>query len=83
MKNSIDLKQCLLAYDVVCQKGKSVDGRHEYLGVTAWTDFDGYHCFLKYKDVEMTLMFHGKYDIQFTSADNLRQFEKKLIELTT
>jgi len=83
MKNSIDLKRCLLAYDLVCKNGKLTSGRYEYSGLTAWTDFDGYHCFLNFKDVEMTLMFHGKYDIQFKSAESLRLFEKKLIEVTS
>ena len=83
MKNSLDLKQCLLAYDVICQKGEAKGGKHQYLGVTAWTDFDGYHCFLEFKDLTITLMFHGKYDIQFESSETLRLFEKKLIELTT
>ena len=81
MKNSIDLKQCLHIYDKVVSEGEAVDGCYHLNGMKAWTDFDGYNCFLQYPDVTVTLMFHGKYDVQFSSTDSLNKFDKKLISL--
>ena len=78
MKNSIDLKRCLLIFDKVSSLGEKRDDKHHYQGLTAWMDFDGYNCYLSYNDVVLTLMFHGKYDIQFEQPDSLTQFEKKL-----
>ena len=78
MKNSIDLKQCLLVYNKVTSQGALLDGKYQLSGVKAWSDFDGYHCFLEYRDVVMTLMFHGKYDIQFSDPEAVKRFEKKL-----
>ena len=83
MKNSIDLKTCLSVYDRVMSEGKNSGEYREFKGLRAWTDFDGYHCFLQFKDVTVTLMFHGKYDVQFENADSLKMFEKKLIDVTT
>lgn len=83
MKNSIDLKQCLSVYDKVTSQGETKDGCYYLDGFKAWTDFDGYNCFLQYQDVTVTLMFHGKYDVQFSHADSLKMFEKKLISVTT
>lgn len=78
MKNSIDLKRCLLIFDKVQTLGEKQGDKHVYQGLTAWTDFDGYTCFLAFNDVTLTMMFHGKYDITFSNEENLAKFEKKL-----
>lgn len=83
MKNSIDLKSCLSVYDKVISQGEKSGEEYTLEGIKAWTDFDGYNCFLQYKDVTITLMFHGKYDVKFEQAESLTLFEKKLIAMTT
>ena len=82
MKNSVDLKRCLIAYNAITSKGELKAGKYHYQGLQAWAEFDGYHCFLAYGDVVVTLMFHGKYDVQFADKDSLKRFDKKLYELT-
>ncbi|MDN3653545.1 DUF3081 domain-containing protein [Thalassotalea ponticola] len=78
MENLIDNKLALNAFEKITRLGEKSDDRYHYLGVTAWQDFDGYTCFLNYNDVTMTLMFHGKYDIEFENADTLKQFVQKI-----
>ena len=78
MKNSIDLKRCLLIFDKVLSLGEKQGEKHHYLGLVAWTDFDGYTCFLAFNNVTLTMMFHGKYEIEFADQDSLTKFEKKL-----
>ena len=82
MKNSIDLKRCLSVYDKITTNGELRDGKYHYQGMEAWTDFDGYTCYLLYADVTVTLMFHGKYDVQFKDNDSLKRFDNKLHELS-
>lgn len=78
MKNSIDLKRCLMIFDKVMSDGEKKEDKFHYEGLEAWSDFDGYNCYLSLNDVMLTMMFHGKYDIQFGSADSFQKFEKKL-----
>lgn len=78
MKNSIDIKRCLLVFDKVLTSGTQKDGRYQYQGFEAWTDFDGYTCYLSFNDVVVTLMFHSKYDVQFATTESLIKFEKKI-----
>ncbi|WP_371188098.1 DUF3081 family protein [Thalassotalea maritima] len=82
MENLIDNKLALAAFAEITNKGDKHDDKFEYQGIAAWQDFDGYTCFLGYKDVLMTLMFHGKYDIEFDDKDSLKAFINKLITIT-
>ena len=80
MQNSIDLKTCLRVFNEITSKGERCDHYFEYHGFKAWSDFDGYTCFLQYNQVTMTLMFHGKYEIDCPSKDALAAFEQKLMQ---
>ncbi|WP_044842870.1 DUF3081 family protein [Thalassomonas viridans] len=80
MHNSIDLKTCLRVFNETVTKGKRCDDYYEYHGFRAWFDFDGYTCFLQYNRVTMTLMFHGKYEIDYPAKEDLAAFEQKLMQ---
>jgi len=81
MKNSIDLKRCLSVFNIIIEKGDKRGSEFEYHGIYAWHDFDGYTCFMKYKQMTLSLFFHGKYDITFDNESDLHEFEKKLIKI--
>lgn len=78
MKNSLDVKRCLLIFDKILKQGEKNGEKYLLKGLEAWTDFDGYNCYLSFNNVIVTIMFHSKYDIQFESQDALLKFEKKL-----
>lgn len=79
MRNSIDVKRALLIFSKVTSAGIRNGEYYEYQGFKAWSGFDEYTCFLQYQTVVMTLMFHGKYKVDFPDEQALEQFEKKLI----
>ncbi|QBY04808.1 DUF3081 domain-containing protein [Thalassotalea sp. HSM 43] len=78
MENLIDNKLALTAFERITRLGEKTDTGYQFQGVSAWQDYDGYTCFLGYNDVTMTLMFHGKYDIEYSTSDSLKQFMKKI-----
>ena len=78
MQNLLDLKNCLSIFDHVLSKGEKVDGGYMFDGLKAWHDFDGYQCYLYYDKVTLTMMFHGKYDVDYPDKAHLDAFEKKL-----
>jgi len=63
------------------KKTKPVTGIYEFAGIRAANDFDGYTCWLAYKDLTITLLFHGKYDFDYKDEDTLKAFFKKIAVL--
>ena len=80
-KNKIVLNDVLQAFNLVLVKGYKVDSCYEYQGVKAWHDFDGYTCFLSYKDLTLTLLFHGRYTVDFQQQETLSAFVSKVNKL--
>lgn len=80
MHNSIDLKTCLRVFNETINKGERCGDYYEYHDFKAWSDFDGYTCFLQYNRVTITLMFHGKYEIDYPDKEQLAAFEQKLMQ---
>ena len=74
----IKLRDFLQIYDCITSEGDKLYGVYEYLGIRGWHDFDGYTCWLSYKDVTITLLFHGRYSIDYKYEDTLKQFYKKV-----
>lgn len=81
MKNSIDVRKLLLVFNKVMAEGDNRDGKRYWQGLHAWTDFDGYTCYLCDGRVTVTIFFHNKYDIEFYDAAALSQFERNIIDL--
>lgn len=77
----IKLRDFLQIYDSITSEGIKVDGVYEYLGICAWHDFDGYTCWIGYKDLTITLLFHGRFDMDYKYEDTLKQFYKKVSAL--
>ncbi|MFB0980619.1 MAG: DUF3081 family protein [Alteromonadaceae bacterium] len=72
----IQLRDFLQIYDAISTNGVKVDGVYEYLDIKAWHDFDGYTCWIGYKDLTITLLFHGRFDMDYKYEDTLKQFYK-------
>ncbi|SET17425.1 DUF3081 family protein [Thalassotalea agarivorans] len=83
MQNSFDLKTCLMAYNKIIDYGEKDGEVYRLNGFSAWSDFDGYHCFIQYRTVLLTLMFHGKYALDYELKDDLTQFEKHLVKFVS
>ncbi|MBB1271899.1 DUF3081 family protein [Psychromonas sp. SR45-3] len=71
-------RDLLQAFDLVTTKGKKTDGVYELSGVKASQDFDGYTCWLSFKDLTVTLLFHGAFDMDYEDEDTQKAFFKKI-----
>ena len=71
-------RNLLQVFDLITTKGCKINGTYEFLGVRASHDFDGYTCWLTYKDLTITMLFHGQYDFDYQDKDTLKAFFKKI-----
>jgi len=71
----------LQAFDLVTTNGSKSNGSYELSGIRASHDFDGYTCWLAYKDLTVTLLFHGAVDFDYQEQDTLDLFFKKISNL--
>lgn len=78
MQNSIDVKAVLLIFQHVITNGEQQGEKYHYEELFAWTDFDGYTCYLSDGKVTVTVFFHNKYDIDFETEADLSKFEKNI-----
>ncbi|MCA1766714.1 MAG: DUF3081 domain-containing protein [Idiomarina sp.] len=73
MKNELDNKLMLDAYEKIHTHGEARQGRHYLDGIEAYTDHDGYTVFLEGHGVKLTLQFHNSYHLDY---DNERQYDQ-------
>ncbi|GAA0822947.1 DUF3081 domain-containing protein [Colwellia sp. D2M02] len=77
----LSLKQYLKAFNIITSKGDKSKHRYCLDNVDAWHDFDGYTCFLGYKDLTLTLLFHGRYAFDYQHEETLTAFLALLTEM--
>lgn len=68
--------ELLRVFEIVLTNGSKQGDLYEYKGIKAWSDFDGYTCWLVYKDLTITLLFHGKYSVESKNESSLSEFYK-------
>lgn len=81
MQNHLDQKMFLEAFNTIIDKGHKEQGYYLLDDVKAWHDYDGYSCYISYNKVEMTLMFHGKYLLDYKNEGLLESFIKKVLQI--
>lgn len=82
MKNNhLPLSDLLQTFNLVTTKGNKVGEHYEFEGIKAWHDFDGYTCFIGYKELTLTLLFHGRYFFDFQQQETLDSFLSKVKQL--
>ena len=79
--NILKYKDFLYVFNLIQTKGIKLGSEYELLGVRAQHDFDGYTCWLTYKDLTITLLFHSKFDVQFDKKETFNEFYKKVNSL--
>lgn len=73
-----ELRDFLMIFEQVTSKGLKSDNVYELDGIRAWHDFDGYTCWLAYKDLTVTLQFHGQFSFDYEHEDTHSAFLKKV-----
>ena len=81
MKNDIDSKFVLSAFEKIRQHGKQENDKYLLEGVIAYSDFDGYTIFLEDALVRLSFGFHNQYHFDYQSSDQFESFEKKLKQI--
>ncbi len=70
MDIQLTTKDFLRVFEHIISKGENKGDKHQLGELSAWQDFDGYTCWLSYRDVTVTLMFHGKLKVDYEKMDN-------------
>jgi hypothetical protein len=83
LNNTLKHRDFLRVFSLISTKGLKSGREYEFLGIRAQHDFDGYTCWLTYKDLTVTLLFHGKLEIDFDKKDTFDEFYKKANSLIT
>jgi len=78
VKNELDSKLILSAFEKIRENGEKDDGKFLLDGVYATTDFDGYTLFLNDANVELQFGFHNQYHFTYNNEEQRHQFELKL-----
>jgi hypothetical protein len=66
----------LYTFNQVLSNGEHYQGRYYFQGLSAWHDFDGYTCYLGYKDLTLTLYFHNRFSFEFSEKSTMSAFTK-------
>jgi DUF3081 family protein len=77
-EHQITLMDNLSAFNEIITKGERVDSEYQLSGVKAWHDYDGYTCYIGYKDLTLTLLFHGKLSMDYQNKKTLAEFYDKI-----
>jgi hypothetical protein len=70
------LSQYLYVFNKVVATGDKRDEKFYLDGISAWHDFDGYTCYLSYKDMTLSLYFHGRFLFDYEDEQSLKQFNR-------
>lgn len=76
-----ETRQFLTLFNLVTSQGQKQESVYEFEGIRAWHDFDGYTCWLAYKDVTITILFHSKFQVEFEKEETFNNFSKKAARL--
>ncbi|MEZ8855792.1 DUF3081 domain-containing protein [Vibrio atlanticus] len=74
MVSRITIKEFLRVFDYLRSTGEQLDNKYQLGEMFAWHDYDGYTCWLSYRDVTVTLMFHGSLKIEYDKTSNYEDF---------
>ena len=81
MENRLTIKEFLRVFECVRSSGHILNDKYVLGELCAWHDYDGYTCWLGYKDVTVTLMFHGSLNIEFDHASNYSDFTTQCLSV--
>ena len=81
MRNDLDPNSILLAYECVMRNGSPTDLGKTYLGIEAFSDYDGYNVYLKGSGVELAIGFHNTYKLDYDQEQNKTSFLNKIATL--
>ncbi len=73
-ETSVDVRQALRVFDKIQRYGQQRENEKQLFGVFASTGFDGYTVTLRDANVELNVLFHNKFNIEFKNRHFLKEF---------
>jgi hypothetical protein len=80
---NLEMMDFLSVFNRIITAGEKSNSHYELYGLTAWHDYDGYTCCLAYKDLTLTLLFHGKYSFDYEKKQTMIDFVEKMKKMLT
>ena len=74
----INTREALLTFEKIQQYGAKTESGYILDGIRAESDFDGYTAFLKNEYVTLTLLFHNKFEFEYTNQRERNLFLEKI-----
>lgn len=74
----MNISQYLYVFNYICAQGFKSENVYYAEDFVAWHDFDGYTCYIGYKDVLLTLHFYGKHSLTYQDKNSFNIFSTKI-----
>lgn len=81
MERRIDVRQALRVFQKVLELGRRKGAATTYKRLDALSDYDGYTIILKDEYVTLTIYFHNKFSLDYSSMQALYAFLGKLEQI--
>ncbi|KJF80966.1 DUF3081 domain-containing protein [Photobacterium angustum] len=81
MERKLTIKEFLRVFDYIRSTGEQLNNRYKLGDIYAWHDYDGYTCWLNYRDVTVTLMFHGSLNVEYDKLANYSDFTHQCLAM--
>ncbi len=70
----IKLPNALSTFNQVISQGTKNERVYRLGELTAWYNFDGYSCYLGYKDLVLSMHFHSQFSCDYNDTKTLNKF---------
>lgn len=77
----MNLSHHLNVFNHIITNGEKHDEKYVLGALSAWNDFDGYTCYIGYKDLTMSLFFHSRFSYDYEDEATLKEFEQAIDKL--
>ena len=71
----MNMSRYLYIINYVLANGTKRQGIFHFDELSAWHDFDGYTCYIGYKDLTMNLYFHSRFNFDYQKKATLNDFK--------
>jgi len=79
----MNLSNHLYVFNHLTSHGELKAGKYYLNELIAWHDVDGYTCYIGYKDLTMSLLFHSRYFFDYTEEATLTEFTELIESIVT
>jgi len=77
----MNLSNHLYVFNHLISHGELREGKYHLNELIAWHDVDGYTCYIGYKDLTMSLLFHSRFLYDYEDEATLSAFNLLIDEI--